>query len=140
MNIIAKVKAARLALLSAVAAALVLQAVPASANNNPTYDLSGIWKSSVGDQSMIFQTKERVVVIAINNGWAQMEEGYYYTPTKVRVAHTRVTRSNGCQVTMSADITVVSNTKFQITATALEAACGLTLGQQYSDNNNTRAL
>ena len=138
MSIIAKVKAARLALLSAVAAALVFQAAPASANPNPTYNLSGTWKSSVGDQSMIFQTKERVVVIAVNNGWVQMEEGYYYTPTKVRLAHTRVTRSNGCQVTMSADITVLSNNKFQITATALESACDLSNGQQYIDNNNTR--
>jgi hypothetical protein len=138
MSIIAKVQTARLALLAAVAAALVFQSVPASANNNPTYNLSGIWKSSAGDQSQIFQTKERVVVIAFNNGWSQMEEGYYYTPTKVRLVHTRVTNSNGCQMTMSVDITVVSNTKFQITATALETACGLTVGQQYIDNNNTR--
>jgi hypothetical protein len=138
MNIIAKVKTARLALLPAVAAALVFQAVPASANNNPTYDLSGIWKSSASDQSQIFQTKDRVVVIAVNDGWVQMEEGYYYTPTKVKLVHTRVTRSNGCQTTMSVDITVFSNTKFQITATALETACGLNVGQQYIDNNNTR--
>ena len=68
MSIIAKVKAGRLALLSAVAAALVFQAVPASANPNPTYNLSGIWQNSAGEPLQIFQQKEHVVIVAVNTG------------------------------------------------------------------------
>ena len=41
---------------------------------------------------------------------------------------------------MSIDITVITNSKYQVTATALESTCGLTAGQQYSDNNVTRVL
>jgi hypothetical protein len=140
MNIITKIKSARIALLSAVVAGLVFQAVPASANNNPTYNLSGNWKNSVGESIQIFQQKERVVIVAVNAGWAQILEGYYYTPTKAHLVNSRVTRSNGCQTTMSIDITVNSNNKYQVTATALEGTCGLTLGQQYSDNNVQRVL
>ena len=95
MSIIAKVKTARLALLSAVAAGLVFQAVPASANPNPTFNLSGIWKNSVGEPLQIFQTKERVVIVAVNTGWAQILEGYYYAPNKAHLVNSRVTRSTG---------------------------------------------
>lgn len=140
MNIIAKFKAARVALLAAVAAALVFQAVPASANPNPTYDLSGVWKNSVGEEIQIFQRKEHVVIVAVNTGWAQILEGYYYAPNRARLVNSRVTRSNGCQTTMSIEITVVSTNKYQVTATALESTCGLTAGQTYSDNNITRVL
>ena len=140
MNIITKIKSARLALLSAVVAGLVFQAVPASANPNPTYNLSGIWKNSAGEPLQIFQTKERVVFVAVNHGWAQIIEGYYYAPNRVRGINSRITRSNGCQTTMEIDVTVVSNTQYQVTATALENTCNLTAGQTYSDNNVQRVL
>jgi hypothetical protein len=140
MNIVTKIKAARLALLSAVVAGLVSQAVPASANPNPTFDLSGVWQNSVHEQLQIFQTKERVVFVAVNTGWSQIIEAYYYAPNRLRGINSRYTRSNGCQTTMQIDVTVVSNAQYKVTATALESTCGLTANQTYSDNNVTRVL
>ncbi len=140
MNIITKIKSARVALLSAVVAGLVFQAVPASANPNPTFDLSGVWKNSANEQLQIFQTKERVVFVGVNHGWSQIIEGYYYAPNRVRGINSRITRSNGCQTTMEIDVTVVSISAYKVTATALESTCGLMAGQTYSDNNVTRVL
>src|ERR1700694_2608496 len=140
MNFISKIKMARLALLSTVAAALVLQAVPASAYPSPAFDLSGVWKNSVGEQIQIFQEKDRVVVVAVNTGWAQIMEGRYYARNKVRLVNLRRTRSSNCETTMSNEITVISNTQYQVKSTALESTCGLTAGQDYSDHNITPVL
>jgi hypothetical protein len=138
MNIISKT--ARLAMLSMMAATLIVQAGPASANPNPAFNLSGIWRNSAGEDLQIFQNGERVVIVAVNTGWAQILEGYYYTPKKVHLVNSRITRSPYCQTTMSNEITVVSNTVYRVDSTALESTCGLTVNHVYSDPHVTRVL
>lgn len=141
VNIISKIKMARLALLSTLAAALVFQAVPASAYPSPAFNLSGQWQNSAGEPIQIFQEKDRVVIVAVNHGFEQIIEGRYYARNKVKLVNLRRTRApNLCETTMLLDITVVNNNKYQVSATALESTCGLTANSVYSDNNVIRTL
>jgi hypothetical protein len=89
---------------------------------------------------LFFQEKDRVVIVAVNNGFEQIIEGRYYARDKVRLINLRRTRGSNCETTMQLEITVLSNSQYKVGATALESTCGLTAGQVYPDSNVTRVL
>jgi len=108
-------------------------------NSNPTFDVTGRWKSNAGDEMQIFQEKDEVNAIFVNLGWAHRLAGRYVSPTIIRMVLIRRTRSGGCEVTMEVDLKVASANSLSGTAVASETGCGLTLGQTFP-NTWTRIL
>jgi hypothetical protein len=104
--------------------------IPAHAAN-PTFDVTGVWKSNAGDTMEVFQEKDEVNAIFVNSGWAHRFTGRYVSPTKIRLVLIRRTRSGGCEMTMDVDLNVTSATSMSGTGVASETACGLTAGQNF---------
>ena len=98
---------------------------------NPTYDVTGIWKSNAGDTMEVFQEKDEVNSIFVNGGWAHRLAGRYVSPTKIRLVVIRRTRAGGCEVTMDVDLNVTSVNSMSGVGVASETGCGLTSGQSY---------
>jgi hypothetical protein len=99
---------------------------------NPTFDVTGVWKGNPGE-IQIFQEKDEVNAILINNGFAHRLTGRYVTPTKIRMTLIRRTRPGGCEMTMTVDLNISSANAFSGTAIASESACGLSSGQSFPD-------
>lgn len=114
-----------------IVAALVFQVVPGMAASNPQFDITGIWKNSVGDQLQLFQEKDQVNGVLVNAGWAHRMEGRYVSKTQVKLILIRRTRSGGCEMTMTVDIKATSSNAITLTSVAAETACGLTSGQSF---------
>ena len=119
--------------------ALVLGTTPAIAYPSPQFDITGVWRNSVNQQLQLFQEKDQVNAIFINQGWAHRMEGRYISATKIKLVLIRRTRPNVCEMTMTVDITVSSANSFQLTSLATETACGLATGQTFPEQY-TRVL
>lgn len=100
---------------------------------NPAFDVTGVWKGNPGEMQ-VFQEKDEVNAILINNGFAHRLTGRYVTPTKIRMTLIRRTRSGGCEMTMTVDLNITSATSLSGAAVASESACGLTSGQNFPDS------
>lgn len=98
---------------------------------NPTFDVTGRWKSNAGDEMQLFQEKDEVNATFVNLGWAHRLAGRYVSPTIIRMVVIRRTRSGGCEVTMHLDLNVISANSLSGAAVASETGCGLTQGQSY---------
>lgn len=98
---------------------------------NPTFDVTGRWKSNAGDEMQVFQEKDEVNAILVNSGWAHRLEGRYVNPTTIRFVLIRRTRSGGCEVTMDLDLKVNSSSSLTGAAVASETGCGINQGQSY---------
>lgn len=109
----------------------VFKTMPTMANSNPQFDITGVWKNSVGDTLQLFQEKDEVNGVLVNAGWAHRMEGRYVSLTKVTLTMIRRTRSSGCEMTMTVDITASNPNSLTLTSVAAETACGLTSGQSY---------
>lgn len=99
---------------------------------NPTFDVTGIWKSNTGEMEL-FQEKDEVNGILVTNGFAHRLAGRYVTPNKIRMTLIRRTRVGGCEMTMTVDVNVSSANSLSGTAMASETACGLAIGQPFPD-------
>ena len=108
-------------------------------NSNPTFDVTGRWKSNAGDEMQIVQEKDEANAVLVNLGWAHRLAGRYVSPTIIRMVLIRRTRSGGCEVTMEVDLKVSSANSLSGTAVASETGCGLTQGQTFP-NTWTRIL
>jgi hypothetical protein len=60
----------------------------------------------------LFQEKDEVNGILVNNGFAHRLNGRYVTPNKIRMTLIRRTRVGGCEMTMTVDVNVSSASKF----------------------------
>ena len=120
-----------LAVLMLVAVATWQNTMPTYAAN-PTFDVTGIWKSNTGEMEL-FQEKDEVNGILVNNGFAHRLNGRYVTPNKIRMTLIRRTRSGGCEMTMTVDVNVSSASSLSGAAVASETACGLATGQTFPD-------
>lgn len=120
-------------------ASVVFGSTPVLAYPNPQFDITGVWRNTVNQQLQLFQEKDQVNAIFINQGWAHRMEGRYISPTKIKLVLIRRTRPNTCEMTMTVDITVSSANSFQLTSLATETACGLATGQTFPETY-TRVL
>lgn len=111
---------------------LVSQTIPSTAASNPTFDMTGVWKDSIGDTLQLFQEKGEVNGIYVNSvGFAHRLEGWYVSQTKAKLTMIRRTRSSGCETTMTVDITANSANSITLNSIATENACGLSIGQNF---------
>jgi hypothetical protein len=99
--------------------------------SNPTFDATGLWKSNAGDTMEVFQEKDEVNAVFVNQGWAHRLAGRYVSPTKIRMTVIRRTRTGGCEMTMDVDLIVNSANSLSGTGVASETACGIAAGSQY---------
>jgi hypothetical protein len=127
-------KMARFLLALMVAVLVGLEAMPARAAANPQFDITGVWKNSIGQTLQVFQAKDQVTVILVNSGWAHLMEGRYVSPTHAKLLLIRRTRPAVCEMTMTVDITANSANSLTLTSVAAETACGLTSGQNFPDS------
>jgi hypothetical protein len=107
--------------------------VPGIAASNPQFDITGVWKNSVGDQLQLFQEKDQVNGVLINAGWAHRMAGRYVSQTKLELILIRRTRSGGCEMTMTVNIKANTANSITLTSFAAETGCGLTVGQSFPD-------
>ncbi|HEV7766801.1 MAG TPA: hypothetical protein VGQ76_17510 [Thermoanaerobaculia bacterium] len=114
--------------------ALACPAFPALASPNPQFDITGVWKNPGGAVVQLFQEKDEVHGVYVNAGWAHRMSGRFVSPTKVKLIQIRRTRSNGCEMTMTLDLTVQSGNAISVASSASETACGLTAGQSFPDS------
>lgn len=111
---------------------LVSQTIPSTAASNPTFDMTGVWKDSIGDTLQLFQEKDQVNGIYVNSvGFAHRLEGRYVSQTKAKFIMIRRTKSSRCETTMTVDITANSANSITLNSIAMENACGLTIGQNF---------
>ena len=132
-------RTSRLAITLILAAMIGFPTVPVSAASNPTFDITGVWRNSIGETLQFFQEKDELNGIFVNATWAHRIEGRYVSLTKAKLVLIRRTRPNTCEMTMTVDISVNSANSLLITSVAAETACGLTLGQN-SPQTFTRVL
>ena len=97
----------------------------------PTYDITGIWKVPSGETFQIFQEKDEVNGVYVNNGFAHRFHGRYVSPTKIKIVLIRRTRANSCEVTMESEITLSSANSISFTSVPSETGCGISVGQSY---------
>ena len=96
----------------------------------PTYDITGVWKVG-GDTFQVFQEKDEINGIYVNNGFAHRWSGRYVSPTKIKVIQIRRTRGSNCEVTMEIEINVTSVNSMTANSTASETGCGISAGQNF---------
>jgi hypothetical protein len=100
--------------------------VPALADTTPAYDITGVWKNQGGEQFQIIQEDKRVTVIAVNQYFAHIADGFYTGPNTVQLYIRRQTRPGGCVTVLKSDFTITSANSMVEKAAATEtttAAC-----------------
>ncbi len=120
----------RLAAIAMLVAVTICQQTGPAHAANPTFDATGVWRSSVGEME-IFQEKDEVNGILVNSGFGHRLAGRYITATTIRMVLIRRTRAGGCETTMHLDLNVTSANSMSGAAVASETACGLTAGQTF---------
>jgi len=118
---------------------LFFPTTPASAAS-PSFNVTGVWKNSVGQTLQLFQEKDQVNGVFVNAGWAHRMEGRYVSSTKVKLVLIRHTRSGGCEMTMTVDIVAGGANSLVMNSVAAETACGLTSGQVIAPDAFTRVI
>ena len=102
----------------------------------PTFDITGVWVSSFNDTIQIFQENDEVNAILVNSGFAHRYAGRYVGTQTLKMILIRRTRPPQplCEMTMELTITVNSGSSFSAVAVGSETACGVTLGQSFSNS------
>jgi len=95
----------------------------------PTYDITGIWRSKDPGTQQIFQDGIDVKHTYIHRDFAHYMAGKYINPTTIKGIMYRTTRNSGCRTQASFTATVTSKNSFVWKWLAKDSNCDLHEGQ-----------
>jgi hypothetical protein len=117
-----------------VAVWVLFTATLASAQN-PTHDITGLWRSADPGTAQYFQNGDEVRFIYVNKGFSHYFSGTYVTPTTIKGTINRRNRSNGCLTNMAITLKVQSQDSLTTDWIALDSNCDLRAGQKGAGNS-----